>query len=196
MPIFDTSLESANWWYIFSWRGILIAGTLTALTAVATVAFLFIQFWASNLRESFAGPRHLSANQQQILSRKLGPLAKPTQFIRQHASVGNLPETKEASDFVDDIVSVLTAAGWTANKGISGMMGESPITAGVVIRTSSNPTSIVAGNALAAALNTEHVVAIVLPERARGCEEEGRTQEYMDHEPACSMIQVLVREHP
>jgi len=196
MPIFDTSLESANWWYVFSWRGMLIAGSITALAAIATVVFSFIQFWSSNVRENFAGPRRFSSSQQEIILTKLASLAKPTEFIRQHASVAAFPETKEANDFADDIVSILAAAGWSTYKGINGMMGRQPITAGVVVRTSSNPRSIMAGNALVAALVSEHVVAVVLPERARGCEEEGRTQEYMDHEPACSMIQVLVRDHP
>jgi hypothetical protein len=51
MPIESALLESANRWYDVSWYGLLIAGSLTALAAFATVAFVFVQFWSSSVRE-------------------------------------------------------------------------------------------------------------------------------------------------
>src|SRR5471030_1223347 len=57
MPIEPALLESANRWYDISWHGLLIAGTLTALAACATVTFVFVQFWASSVRERNSGQR-------------------------------------------------------------------------------------------------------------------------------------------
>jgi hypothetical protein len=50
-------LESANRWHDISWYGLLIAGTLTALAASATVSFVFVQFWSSSVRERNSGWR-------------------------------------------------------------------------------------------------------------------------------------------
>jgi hypothetical protein len=50
-PIDPDLLERANWWFNISWYGLLWAGAATALAACATVTFLFIQFWSTNIRE-------------------------------------------------------------------------------------------------------------------------------------------------
>jgi hypothetical protein len=50
-------LESANWWFGISWYGLLISGSLAALAATATVAFLFVQFWSSSVRDKYAEQR-------------------------------------------------------------------------------------------------------------------------------------------
>jgi hypothetical protein len=47
-------LETANTWFGRSWWGLMIAGGITALAACATVAFLIIQFWSSNIKERFS----------------------------------------------------------------------------------------------------------------------------------------------
>jgi len=57
VPIEPALLESANRWYDISWYGLLIAGTLTASAACATVAFVFVQFWSSSVRERNSGWR-------------------------------------------------------------------------------------------------------------------------------------------
>jgi hypothetical protein len=51
IPVDPALLESANKWFDISWYGLLLAGASTALSAFATVAFLFVQFWSSGVRE-------------------------------------------------------------------------------------------------------------------------------------------------
>jgi hypothetical protein len=51
LPVDPTLLETANRWFDISWYGLLWAGAFTALSAIATVIFLFIQFWSSGVRE-------------------------------------------------------------------------------------------------------------------------------------------------
>ena len=51
IPIDPGLLERADWWFDISWYGLLWAGAATAIAACATVTFLFIQFWSSNIRE-------------------------------------------------------------------------------------------------------------------------------------------------
>jgi hypothetical protein len=51
IPVDAAMLESANKWFDISWYGLLLAGGITALGAFATVAFLFVQFWSSGVRE-------------------------------------------------------------------------------------------------------------------------------------------------
>jgi hypothetical protein len=51
LPVDPALLESANSWFDRSWYGLLICGTATALAAMATVAFLFIQYWSSGVKE-------------------------------------------------------------------------------------------------------------------------------------------------
>lgn len=145
--------------------------------------------------EEKIAPRRFSSEQKKSLANKLAVWAKPNAFILQHASVAAFPDTHEANVFAADILSILKAAGWSTYDGMSGMASPK-VTVGVVVRTSSNPRSIKVGHAFTDALMGERVLASVLPEKAKGCEEEGRTQEYMDKEPACSMIQILVGDHP
>jgi hypothetical protein len=51
LPVDPSLLESANIWFDRSWYGLLIFGAATALAAMGTVAFLFIQYWSSGVRE-------------------------------------------------------------------------------------------------------------------------------------------------
>jgi hypothetical protein len=51
MSIWDASLHTANRWFDISWYGLLGAGCIAALAALATVAFLLLQFWSSAIRE-------------------------------------------------------------------------------------------------------------------------------------------------
>jgi hypothetical protein len=51
MPVSSALLASANWWFDFSWYGLLISGAIAALAAFGTVGFLFIQFWSSGVKE-------------------------------------------------------------------------------------------------------------------------------------------------
>src|SRR5260221_3617059 len=55
-------LETANTWFGRSWWGLMIAGGITALAACATVAFLILQFWSSNIKERFSDER-IAANE-------------------------------------------------------------------------------------------------------------------------------------
>lgn len=51
VPVDPGLLERADWWFDISWYGLLWTGAATAIAACATVTFLFIQFWSSNIRE-------------------------------------------------------------------------------------------------------------------------------------------------
>jgi hypothetical protein len=51
MPVDTALLERANWWFDLSWYGLLGAGLLTSAGAIATVLFLFLQFWSGGVRE-------------------------------------------------------------------------------------------------------------------------------------------------
>jgi hypothetical protein len=51
VPVDPSLLERADWWFDISWYGLLWTGAATAIAACATVTFLFIQFWSSNIRE-------------------------------------------------------------------------------------------------------------------------------------------------
>ena len=51
MSIWDASLDTANRWFDISWYGLLVAGCIAALAALATLAFLFLQLWSSAIRE-------------------------------------------------------------------------------------------------------------------------------------------------
>jgi hypothetical protein len=51
MSIWDASLHTANRWFDISWYGLLGAGCIAALAALATVGFLLLQFWSSAVRE-------------------------------------------------------------------------------------------------------------------------------------------------
>ncbi len=55
-------LETANTWFSRSWWGLMIAGGITAMAACATVAFLILQFWSSNIKERFSDER-IAANE-------------------------------------------------------------------------------------------------------------------------------------
>jgi hypothetical protein len=51
LPVDPSLLESANTWFDRSWYGLLLCGAATAILAMATVMFLFIQYWSSGVRE-------------------------------------------------------------------------------------------------------------------------------------------------
>lgn len=59
MSIWKASLDTANHWYEISWWGLLAAGSATAIAAFVTVAFLFIQFWSSSVRDQYADKERL-----------------------------------------------------------------------------------------------------------------------------------------
>ncbi|WP_370157155.1 hypothetical protein [Bradyrhizobium sp. USDA 327] len=74
-------LDTANTWFGRSWWGLMIAGGITALAACATVVFLIIQFWSSNVKERFSDER-VSANEAETASAKEGT-ARANQRIEE-----------------------------------------------------------------------------------------------------------------
>ena len=146
--------------------------------------------------EEKIAPRRLSSAQQTSLAAKLAKWANRNEWTKQVAFVAAIPDSHEGTVFANDILYALKAAGWDTRASTSGMTGTVKGVSGVVVRTSSNPLAIAVAHALVEALAEERVLASVLPEKARGCEEEGRSKDYMDKEPACSMIQVIVADHP
>jgi hypothetical protein len=51
MDIDPEQLKWAEYWYPISWKGVLIGGLLTAVGAVATIAFLLLQWRTTNIRD-------------------------------------------------------------------------------------------------------------------------------------------------
>jgi hypothetical protein len=51
-PVPQPLLAWAEYWYAISWKGLLIAGVITALGACATIAFLLLQWRTANIRET------------------------------------------------------------------------------------------------------------------------------------------------
>ena len=51
VPVDPSLLTSANWWFDVSWYGLMFAGAITGLAALATVFFLFVQFLSSGVKE-------------------------------------------------------------------------------------------------------------------------------------------------
>ncbi len=54
------SPEYADWWYNFSWKGIICFGGIAAFATAATVMFTVIQFWSDGIRDEIAEKRSLS----------------------------------------------------------------------------------------------------------------------------------------
>lgn len=50
-PIDPALLEWAEYWYPISWKGLLVAGAVTAVAACLTIAFLLLQWHTSSIRE-------------------------------------------------------------------------------------------------------------------------------------------------
>ena len=76
LPVDPALLESANRWFDISWYGLLIAGGFTALAAVGTVFFLFMQFWSSGVRERHTEWRTTELETQTAEARKETTLAQ------------------------------------------------------------------------------------------------------------------------
>ena len=58
------ALGSANWWYNLSSQGLLVAGSVTALAAVAGIVFLFLQVRSSAVRDRYTDARTASIELQ------------------------------------------------------------------------------------------------------------------------------------
>ena len=76
LPVDPGLLESASRWFDISWYGLLWSGSFTALAAVATVIFLFIQFWSSGVRERHTEWRTTSLEKQTAEAKKETILAQ------------------------------------------------------------------------------------------------------------------------
>jgi hypothetical protein len=50
-PIDPALLASAEYWYPIAWKGLLVAGAITAIGACATIGFLLLQWRTSTIRE-------------------------------------------------------------------------------------------------------------------------------------------------
>ncbi|MGE8940649.1 hypothetical protein ACO2I3_01920 [Leptospira interrogans] len=51
------SPEHADWWYIFSWKGLLWSLVLAAVSAASVVIFTLLQFWSDGIRDRRAAER-------------------------------------------------------------------------------------------------------------------------------------------
>jgi hypothetical protein len=135
LPVDPSLLESANIWFDRSWYGLLICGGATAFAAMATVGFLFLQYWSSGVRErhtewrtsvlelktaesnerakklelelaKIKQPRLISEDRLKSLAEKLKPFAS-TPF-----DLAFIPGDPEAAVFGTHIAAMLEMAGW------------------------------------------------------------------------------------
>lgn len=129
VPVDPTLLNSANWWFGVSWYGILLAGATTALGALLTVAFLFVQYWSSGVRERQSDWRtSVLETQTKQANSELVRLKTPRDLTQEQRGriVDKLKQFSgteyditvsgidpEILSFVFTIEVVLSTAGWT-----------------------------------------------------------------------------------
>jgi len=119
-PLDHGLLEWAEYWYQVSWFGLLSAGLLTALAALATLGFLLLQWKTSTIRETYSEWRtsvelqavearnetlrlqqsvqwrRLTDQQKRVLEKELSGTAAPGNFV-----VYNRDDPEQAQFFMD-----------------------------------------------------------------------------------------------
>lgn len=142
LPVDPSLLESANIWFDRSWYGLLICGAATAVAAMATVAFLFLQYWSSGVRErhtewrtSVLELRTAESNERakaselklEELRRKVAP--RHINFAQFKADLESKPKSPveimftrddgEAFNLSFEIMVMLHEAGWEVERPLS-----------------------------------------------------------------------------
>jgi hypothetical protein len=92
------SPEYADWWYVFSWKGILWSLVATALAALAAVIFTLIQFWSDSIRESRSSERQATLEAQTsdaqrttaLARERIAELEKETALANERAAADRL----------------------------------------------------------------------------------------------------------
>jgi hypothetical protein len=105
MPIDPTALESANWWYDFSSRWLLVVGGVAAASACATVALAFIQWRSDTVRERYSSWRTATLElQTQDARKETARLASEAEKARQKAAPRSLSKEQQ-----DDLVGKISS---------------------------------------------------------------------------------------
>jgi hypothetical protein len=144
-------------------------------------------------------PRTLTAEQQKIIARKMATWAKiPNSGARQSVAIFPTNATFESAQLADLIAAALgpepSGAGWSINR-YPVTMGIPMVVSGVGMFTSSNARGQAVAAALAKALNEEGIVAFVVPQKWKGCE-DNKITDHPDTDPFCSHVSVMVGDHP
>jgi hypothetical protein len=142
-------------------------------------------------------PRTLTSAQMSSITSAMKRFAKlQNENEHQSAAVFATSTAFESTSLPDQIAAALVAATWTINR-YPVTFGMAFSVSGVGILTSSNTRGIEIADALAALLNSHGILASVIPDKRRGCEEmENMTAERIASDPFCSQISILVGDHP
>ena len=151
------SPENADWWYILSWKGVIVFGGVAAFATAATVMFSVIQFWSGGIREENSEKMAMEARLkiaelQAVAPRIILPSrqnemrAVLSAFSGLNVEVGTtnpLQNTSDVTSLGGQIAGILTLSGWQAR---------GPVTWGTSLFPPSGVTVNAAeGNAKAAA---------------------------------------------
>lgn len=141
-------------------------------------------------------PRDLTIEQRKVIAEQMSRWTRlPNSDARQSVAVFTTNSLFESAHLADQIASALgvgAGAGWSVNRN-SAQFGM--LVSGVGLYTSSNTRGQAVAAALAATLNAEGIVAFVIEQKSKGCEEYNLT-EHPDTEPYCSHVSVMVGDHP
>jgi len=144
-------------------------------------------------------PRHLTPDQQRTIAQKMAAWTKIPNSSDGVQDVAVYPSTGtfESTHLADEIAAALArppGAGWGINRNAVNF-GSPMMVLGVGIFTSSNSRGQAVAAALAKALNEEGILAFVIPQKWKGCE-DNKITEHPDTEPYCSLVSVIVGDHP
>jgi len=143
-------------------------------------------------------PRTLTASQQRTIAQKMSTWRNiPNSSGLQSVAVFPTGGTWESAQLADLIAAALGSgqgAGWSVNRN-SVNMGIPMVVSGVGMFTSSNARGQAVAAALAKALNEEGIMAFVISQKWKGCE-DNKITDHPDTEPYCSHVSVMVGDHP
>lgn len=146
--------------------------------------------------EAKLAPRQLDSLQQKSIADKMSNWSKLPGGQKQRVAVFPYPPSFEGGHLANQILSVLSDAGWDTNTypvtygfNFTGIFG-------IGVLTSSNPRGIAVAKSLVEALRSVGLDANVIDIKRKGCEELGIKQDTIESEPSCSAISVFVGNHP
>ncbi len=143
-------------------------------------------------------PRNLTVEQQRRIAQKMAAWAKiPNSSGPQRVAVFSTTGIFESARLADQIAATLglEQAGWDVNRNRVNFGTEMALS-GVGMFTSSNVRGQAVAAALAKALNEEGIVAFIIDQKWKGCEDLEQLKERIDTDPWCSNVSVIVGDHP
>jgi len=140
-------------------------------------------------------PRELTDDQKSSIASKMLQWALlPGTNSPQNAAVFPTGDLFESAHLADEIAAALEKAGWNVNRNHV-TMGMPMALAGVGLFTSSNVRANTVALALANVLNGERIATFLIPVKWKGCEDQKLPGD-PDKNPWCSMVIVMVGDHP